>query len=749
MLYSHPHRALKLSILAAGILTALPGFAQEATTPTPAKDLDTVTVSATRREEPLQKVPVAVSVVTGERMQAQGLNNIRDISAQVPALNFRSAASSKDQSIFLRGMGTVSTSPGVEPTVSTVIDGVPLARQGMANLDLLDVDHIEVLRGPQGTLFGKNASAGVVSIITKNPTAETTGSFDLSWYEGNEIHMKAGVSGALVPDKVNASVSVLSANYDGNVTNVYNGDKVNGYTKNGGRAKFEIIPGDNLRATVSLDYLRSHDTTAHGVVTQTWLRAYPSGTVTNYANFAAALAPVVAGKENRQANVNQDTYANDTNYGIAAQLDWHTGDYEWTSITAYRKWENLQLQDNDRLPKVTSTNPQRNDRGELDFNQISQELRVASPKGGFIDYVAGVFYMRGEDEETYTRETTQLSSGSTVVNRGVANFGTINTNYSVFGEMTLNFTDAFRGIAGARFIHDDIDYYFARTSTSATAVSGIQTAFANSGSTQKDGYSARLGLQYDLSDRANVYFTYSRGYKGPAYNLAFSMLPQDTQAAKPETSNAFELGLKSSWFNHRLDLNVALFQDDFDDYQVNFYDTYNGSIISRLINAGSVSTKGVELDLSARPADGLRIGTSVAYTRARIDKFVCPTGTTASCDVNGKTLPFAPDWKASVNGEYRVPVSENYDLSFVTDYSWQSESQYSINQTPDTIQPAYGIWNASVTLSNYNGWRISLLGKNLTDKSYAATLATFDGSLVRGVPRNDERYFGLAFHKDF
>lgn len=749
-------RPVKSSIFVAGILAALPGFAQQASAPktnadtgTETENVATVTVSATRREEPLQKVPMAVSVIDGDQAAAQGMHNIRDISAQVPGLNFRSAASPKDQAIFLRGMGTVSTSPGIEPTVSTVIDGVPLARQGQANLDLLDVDHVEVLRGPQGTLFGKNASAGVINIVTKKPTTDTTGFADLSWYEGKEIRMKAGVSGAVVPNKVNASVSVLSAKYDGNVTNIYNSDKVNGYTKNGGRAKFDITPGDNLRATISLDYLRSHDTTPQGVVTQTYIRAYPGGAVTSYPGYNTYAAPLVAGKDNRQINSNWNTYANDTNYGVSAQLDWSIGAYQWTSISAYRKWENTQLQDQDRLPFPTTSNPQQHDRGDLNFKQSSQELRVASPKVGFVDYVAGVFYMRGVDEESYSRQTTQLLTGNTAVNTGVANYGTTNTSYSAFGEMNLNFTDTFRSILGMRYIHDDLDYYFARTSTSTTAVPGIQTAFAKSDSTSKDGYSARFGFQYDVNDHVNTYLTYSRGYKGAAYNVAFSMLPQDTLVLKPETSNAYELGLKSSFLNHRLIANAALFSDDFNNYQVNFYDTYNGSPVTRLINAGSVSTKGAELELSARPTRRLQFGLSAAYTKARIDQFTCPAGTSASCDVNGKTLPFAPKWKASASGEYRMPVSENYHLTFNTAYSWQSDVQYSINQTPDTIQGAYGIWNATVTLSNYDGWRVSLLGKNLANKSYASMLSTFSNGIIRLVPRDDQRYFGISLHKEF
>ncbi|KEZ75220.1 TonB-dependent receptor, partial [Pseudomonas syringae pv. syringae FF5] len=157
--------------------------------------LESVTVTATRREESLQKVPVAVSVIEGEQLERDNRNGVASIVQQVPSLNFRTGASNKDTSLFVRGVGTISTSPGVEPTVATVIDGVVYARPGQATLDLLDLERIEVLRGPQGTLFGKNASAGVLNVTTKAPTEETHGYIDQSYYSGNESRTRFGIGG--------------------------------------------------------------------------------------------------------------------------------------------------------------------------------------------------------------------------------------------------------------------------------------------------------------------------------------------------------------------------------------------------------------------------------------------------------------------------------------------------------------------------------------------------------------------------
>lgn len=711
--------------------------------------LESFQVSATRRLEPLQGVPVAISVISGDRASADNLNNIRDLSSIVPSLNFRTTASAKDQAPFLRGMGTVSTSPGVEPTVSTVVDGVPYARQGQINMDMLDVDHIEVLRGPQGTLFGKNASAGVLQLITKNPTSYTSGYADFSYFT-DETRFKAGVSGSLVPQKLTARASIFASKYDGNVTNVYDGSKVNGYSNKGGRTKFAYVGSETLHATVTVDYMEAHNTTPQGVVTQNFVRAYPTYVITNQPAFAAAMLPVVASSTNRSINSNYRSYADDTNYGASAQFDLEaSGGYQWTSLTAWRAWENTQFQDQTRLSVLTTAFPFQHDRGDLEFHQFSQELRVASPKGGFTDFVAGAFYMTGKDTETYRRETTRLVAGTQVVDNGVANYGTANSNYAVFGEMTMHFSSRFRALAGLRLLRDELDYHFARVSTSPVAVTGIQTSFASVGSISKSGYAGRAGLQYDLTSKTNAYLTVSRGFKGPAYNIAFSMLPQDTGALKPETSLAYELGLKSLLMQERVSVNLAVFQDDFTNYQVNYSDIYNGSPVTRFINAGSVYTKGVEADLAFQPVKRVRLSASLAYVDARIKQFTIPAGAASSANINGMPMPFAPRKRVSVAAEYMLPLAESHSLTFGTNYNWQSDSQYSINQTPDTIQPAYGIWNASVTWNPGARWRIAVLAKNINNQHYATNLSTFSGGVVRWVPRNDERYFGVTLHTEF
>jgi iron complex outermembrane recepter protein len=708
-----------------------------------------VVVTATRRSENLEKVPIAITVVNGDQARAADLNDLQAISSEVPSLNFRQAASNKDEALFLRGLGTVSTSPGVEPTVSTVIDGVVYARQGQATLDLIDIDRLEVLRGPQGTLFGKNASGGVLNVVTKNPTPDFSGFGEFSYFGGGgEERLRAGVSGP-INDKVSALVDVLATNYGGNVKNVFNGQDVNGYSHYGAHTKIKIDPAPNLQIFLNADYLYSDDTTPTGEVTRSFLTAYPTNKVTQYPAFASALGPVVPSADNTEINSDYNTYAHDQNGGTSAEIDYTLGRYTLTSITAYRGWENVQHQDQSRLPLATSANPSQHDVGSLNFDQFSQELRIASPQGGLFDYVLGAYYLTDTDREDYRRDTTTVSGAKQSIFTGIAHYGTSDGNESIFGEGHLNFTPKFRAILGARIIHDDLDYHFARTSTSPVPVTGIQTAFNAGGSTHPSGYSDRLGLQYDLNRNDMAYFTFARGYKGPAYNVSFSMLPQDTGALKSETSDDYEVGLKTRSFAGRLEANVDAFLDDVNNYQVNFYDIYNGSPVTRLINAGQVSTRGVEADLVARPIPLLTLTGAMAYTNARIDDFTCPQGTAASCQVNGKPLPFAPRWKSNVSALYTVPLRGDLKLALETDFNWRSQQQYSINQTPDTEEKSYGVWNGSVALTGFRNWYVALLAKNLLNKHYDTLLSDISSGVIRYTPRDNDRYFGFDVKRAF
>lgn len=698
-----------------------------------------VTVTATRRSASLQSVPLAVSVVDGERLERSNRNSIDTVVQEVPSATFRQQGGNKDSTLFVRGIGTISTSPGVEPTVSTVVDGVVYARPGQATIDLLDIDRIEVLRGPQGTLFGKNASSGVLNIVSRAPGEEAAGYIDASYYSGNEKRLRAGISGALQPGVLRASVNAAIADYDGNVTNVHGGGKVNGHERRGIRGRLDFTLSPDLDVSLIADYLKSNSSP-----TQTAYRQSSPA-------FAQAIPPVVAGIENRQVSFDLANDVDDINKGVSAQVNWRRNGYTFTSITALRDWDNTQRTTTSAVgnsadaARATSAYPATRDIGTLAFRQVSQELRVASPSGRFVDYVAGAYYLHGRDRETYQRIVTTTTTDS-----GRADYGVVNDSYALFGEGTINVTPATRIIAGARWTRDELEYDHRRTSTRTTAFPGVQPGTQSAGETSETGYSGRLGLQHDLAPNATAYGTWSRGYKGPAYNVFFNMLPRDTLALAPETSNSVELGIKDSAFARKLTVNVALFHTDYANYQANFYDTVAGAVVTRLVNAGDVSTRGLEIDIAARPTSRVTVSAALAYTDAQVDSFNCPPSAAASCNLHGKTLPFAPRWKSFVRAAYALPLPGGLQADISADYSYQTRTQFDLFQSPDAIQPAYGIVNAAIELSPPGGgWRVALVGKNLANKSYATNLVTSTGYVTRVVPRDDRRYVGITARKEF
>ncbi|HUD31021.1 MAG TPA: TonB-dependent receptor [Novosphingobium sp.] len=758
-----PIRTSRVLLLASVALFPTVAFADEAAPEAPVDG--EIVVTARYRDESIQQVPIAITAVSGQSLNERGIHNLQDLSATIPSVDFRTSASNKDRSVFVRGVGTISTSPGVESSVSTVVDGVVLARPGQATLDVGEVSRIEVLRGPQGTLFGKNSSAGVINVVTAAPSEQFGGYAEGTATTDEEYRVKAGITGALAQN-VTARIDGLYANYDGNIRNLNTGSKVNGYERYGVRGKIEARPTDTLKLTLAGDYLHSYDD-ATSVYVSTSQTAYPSGTVNNSPALAAVLAAsgITPGTSNREASTSFDTNVRDKNYGGSFTGELALGDYTLTSITAYREWRNRQHQDNDGLSQLTATFPQIEDWGQLASSQFSQELRLTSPKGKFFDYVVGAYYMRAKTDETYTRTVTRLISGNPVPVTGVANYGVDSKNYALFGEANVNFTPWLRAFAGYRSIWDDLGNYHERTSTndptnsgsSALDITSIRAYHKSQGSTSQRGDSYRGGIQADLTPETHAYFTYSHGYKGPAYNVYFNMrslnatTPLDEVVLRPETSDSYEIGIKGSVLDRKITYALALYQTKFHDYQANYNDVVGGAQVTRLINAGTVESKGVEFDFGVHPIPGLSLDTSLAYTDAKVVHFNCPVGAPTSCDIDGQPLPFAPKWKLYSNASYRFALSDGLNLEIQSDVSVKSRTQYSLTETPSTIQPGYVLWNASVAvLGADNSWQVRGFVKNITNQQYATLLA--NGALagtVRFVPRDDKRYAGVLLRKDF
>ncbi|MBU6374258.1 MAG: TonB-dependent receptor [Alphaproteobacteria bacterium] len=777
---------------------ALAAFAGAAHAQQPAEG--DIIVTAQKRAENLQSVPLAVSVVTAAQLERSATFGTEALAARVPTLTFQKGTTNVNSSFNIRGIGTISFASAVEPSVSTVVDGVVYARAGQAFFDFMDLERIEVLRGPQSTLFGRNASAGVVSLTTKAPSREFGVSAEASWFEGNEMRARATVTGPL-GDKAAGSVTVMGSKYDGNAKNVFTGSDVNGFKRFGVRGRLDTELDSTLKFSFIGDYVNGDDNCCADAIGLAPTADPVTGSTTgNNAIYNAqilgpSLAPAKPGLKNKDIDNNFGPLTKDKSWGLSGQADWDITagtlkGHTLTAIVAYRGWQNTENRDGDfrsdsPLYVRNASGPTANDRdyrdqGTIDFSQTSQEIRLASPTGQFLEYVIGAFNYQTDQTNWFNRTITACTSSTATANaqgfipcaspatftiaqisNGTANWNTKFANQAVFGQATLNFTEDFRGIVGGRIVHDEVRYDFNRVA--AVAGPAVTASFAGQGKTTNNGSAGKVGLQYDLSDRTMVYGTLSRGYKGPAFNVFFNMAAANQVPISEETSDARELGLKTQSADRKFTFNLAVFDATYNDFQANSFILVSGSPVSSLVNAGEVRSKGFDADFRWAPVEGLRLDGGVAYADAKIINFPCssslPTAQFNSCTfasgfglpananrLNNSPLPFAPKWKFNVGGEYTLPLGLPFDVRVNSAYVWQDDTQYDIQQSPFAMQKAYGLLDAGVTFAAKNdAWRLSVIGKNLTDEFYAVTKVIENGAVRQRIPRDAERYFGVSF----
>ena len=745
-----------------------------------------IVVTAQKRSERLQDVPLAVSVVSGDALARQGAINLEGAQYLVPSLNFRKSGTTINQSLYLRGVGTATFSVAGEPSVSTVLDGVVLARAGEAFSDLVDIERIEVLRGPQGTLFGKNSSAGVVNIVSKRPGTELGGFAEGSIFfdNGTEYRVRGGID-LPIGDNVRTRVTGFYGTYDGNIFNdapTVN-SRVNGYERYGVRGRLDANISSTVKLTVIADWRRADDDCCAEVIGTT-----PTGVG------ALALAGIALnGDETRTIRQNLVTQTKETSWGLSAQLDAELGNLTVTSITAYRNYKNQEIRDGDWIGQAIAGIPQLHDDGPQIGNTFSQEFRLTSPADNFFSYVVGAFYSRAESERTFTRRVTSCnpapavaalvpcgSTGApaTSLFSGTATFGSVFDNVAVFGQGTINFTDRFRGIVGLRYTVDNLSVFHSRVATPNVAgIPGVNRNFdagvfatstpaningdplATNGvpfrtKTDADNLSGKAGLQFDVNDDIMAYGTYSRGYKGPAYNVFFNLNANGTNVIDPETADSYEIGLKNVLFDGSLILNLAGYYAKYKNFQANNPDLVAGVIITRFTNAGDISTRGGELDFVWRPVTDLTFSGGLAYTDARVDRFNAPAG--AAVVPAGTPLAFAPKWKGSLGADYRWRTNGPVDFTFGLQASTQS-SQLSLFDASTAVRAqgtigAYSLVDLQFGLVEKDDrFRLQFVVKNLFDESFPAQITNGGpgGSLRYLVPREADRYFGLTGRVNF
>ena len=756
-----------------------------------------IVVTAQKRSERLQEVPLAVSVLNGAAISSLGKSSLEGAVNLVPSLNFQKSGTSLNQSLFLRGIGTATFSIAGEPSVSTVVDGVVYSRPGEAFGDLVDIDRLEVLRGPQGTLFGKNASAGVINIVTQQPTQTFGGYAEGSFFTKSEVRVRGAVN-LPVSDTLLTRFTGFYGRYNGNIDNQAVGHEVNGYKHYGGRAQVTWEPSSTAKLAFIADYHKDNDDCCAEVIGTTALNAAGQP----IASAVTAALPTPKGDESRTINQNFITRTKETGYGFSLQGDFELGTQTVTSITAYRDYKNTEIRDGDFLAQPYAGFNQLHDVGPQVGHTFSQEIRLTSPVHQFISYVVGVYYSRAYSERIFTRNdiacnaivasATLVPCGSanatpSTFPSGTADFGSTFKNLAFFGQGTMNISDRFRFIGGARYTTDQLDVFASRkTALAGPGINGnfdqgvydayvrlvaagvtastAQTqalAFSNGvpwhGKTTSDNWSGKAALQYDLTHGTTAYASFTRGYKGPAFNVFFNITPTGTNVIAPETSNSYEIGLKNTLFGGKLVINLDAFYAQYHNFQANNPDFVAGVLTTRFTNAGTVSTRGGEADIVWRPLRDLSVTGGGAYTDARVDRFNAAPGAAATSIIpSGTPLQFAPKWKGSLGADYRWRTCGAFDFFFGAQGNYQSKqlAQFS----PDPVVRAlatikgYGLVNLSAGIGDAGDkYRLTFQVRNLLDQSFAAAIQNGGpaGSYRYQIPRDADRYFGVTGRANF
>ena len=683
----------------------------------PQADAETadIIVTAQRRAERVQDVPIAISVVTGQQLERQQILEVRDLGRTTASLQFGpTGGGAPGSGAFIRGIGTIGFSKAAEAAVGLVVDGVVQGNTNISNL--FDIGRVEVLRGPQGTLFGQSVSAGVINITTVDPNPrkiEGKASLELSddGFLGSKFGRQIGRLAVNVPVSETSAirVSAFGARTAGIGHNAAL-DEDDRLKEFGFRARYK---GEFGPVTLNLigDYSKS-DADYFGFFTSFY--KVPEGSLLEQLlnECGAEIGP----KSFDNCANNKDEVSDTKTWGLSGQADIAIGEHTLTSITAFRKQPNKLRADIDRLNNSTldiftflDTN----------FKQFTQELRLASPTAGVFSYTVGAFY---QSTDTLNDQLTDVTLDFLVPlpppippihvqdfhrDRQVQN--TDVSNVSIFGEGRVNL-DHVVLFAGARINRNKVS----QTATQQ-AILPVEGNVETDKLTYKDtDISWRLGGQYNFTPDIMLYATAARGYKSAQLdNISFS--EREPAVVFPEKPLDFQLGLKSTFMNGRLAANVNLFHTKVKDYQVQRCILLTVSQLQCLpIIVSKVITQGIEADVFGRIGRHLTVNANLMYNVAKYpNDFVDNDGNS----LGGQQIAFAPRWKTTLSGEYAAPLSGQIEGFVSADATYKGKTRLAIDGfSSDYIYPDRLIIGGRVGARVSDKWSVALFGRNLTNK---------------------------------
>jgi iron complex outermembrane receptor protein len=714
-----------------------------------------IIITAQKRSENIQKVPLAVSVVSEEQLKASGVTQFQDLGKIAPSLTVRPAEHPVNANVSLRGVGTFAFGIGVEPSVAVLVDEVPLAFQARAFTDLPDVERIEVLRGPQSTLYGKSASAGLINIITRQPTDTFRARFNVMGTTDSEYGGNFSVSGP-ISSQLGYVLSASYSNWDGNVRNLFNGKKVNGREAFNTRGKLRWEPTSNVTITLSGNYLNGNTT-----VGRPFIRLDPTALLRNTAGQtqAVTMPGVTVGPDNQDISNNYNSRTKYEGGGGSLRGEIGLGDMTLVSITSYDKFRLNDYLDHDDTSSsaAVGNNIQV---GQFHSTLFTQEVRLLSSSAKPFRYTLGAYYANVKFERPFLRGPAFSPANwyATSKSEQLAAFAQV--DWEIVPHLILT--------GGGRVQNEKVSYTFQDNIAAASF----------SGHAEDTAGTYRISGRYEVTPDLMFFATYSTGYKGQTYDLTtgFNQARANAGPIKPERSRDKEVGMRAQFLDRRVTFNLTYFDTNYKNLQAQTIETVGGTQNFRLTNVGGLNTKGVELDTSARIGDDLNLTGSVAYLDAKYTSYeqaqCYPLQTQAQGCIPAVVAPAtpvhpayqvltgaraiqAPKWKFSIGADYSPSLGGN--LKGIVQANWQYQSSvYYVAEDPQTFQKAYSIVNAGLGVRDKDRkWEIVAFVNNLFDVQYYPSLVNTAGNFGNKIatqallPRDFRRYGGLRLGVNF
>lgn len=665
--------------------------------------LEEIIVTAQKREARLQDTPISITAISGDVMESIGIRTIEDFTFFVPGITVTNDSMAI---VNIRGIGTSAFGVATDPSSTVQIDGVYQPRPTTGYQDMFDVERVELLRGPQGVLFGRNSTGGTMNIISKAPTDEFESSVGVTLGSYNKRTVSGTVSGAF-SDNVRGRVTLLRNVRDGIYDDVVTGDQYQDQDNFAGRAALSIDLSENFELILRGDFSRENETGYPAVRS-----FYPQGLID-----AGATVPT------GDLNLAFDTKpVSDLDvWGVSATAIWSGDDYTFKSITAYRESEIDQVIDADATDLfLFDIGFQENSRS------FTQEIQLSNNNADKFEWIVGAFFLNEDGDGGIDI----LFQNPKIV---IPEKNSTNA-YALFGQGTYSITDRLRATLGARYSYETKNYNF------STSVNGN---VVDSGSPDDSwvAWTPKVSLDYSVNENVLAYVSATNGFKSGGFQLG------DAGAFEPEDLWSYEAGIKSTLLERRLRANVGIFRYDYTNLQV--VEFIGG--VATTSNAGKAEINGLEAEFVARVSSGLDLNMTIAYLDAKYTNFF-----EGGEDFSGNRLANSPEWAYSLGIQYRVNVRSGGELSVRGDYAWRDTVDFKRNNLPQFRSDTYSLLNARVSYTTPdNSWEISAYGRNLTDERYATYITVGRNAAGAADPSlpvtvfGEPRQYGIQIRKNY